>query len=237
MDESADENVRTCIMHLECVRDNNANMRREHEELANRVSIALNNSRLTLLHIQELNAQLQDMKGTIENALNNIHQPADEGPAEPDTSAQDLYEHLVNLISITVAAQRITHIQSEPVTQNERIAFEAAEVPEAPADPKALTSEPVTQNVRIAFEAPEAPADPRALASEPGTSNVRITFEAPEAPADPKASEPGTTNVRITFEAPEAPADPGALAIPEASEADNSIEAVAGSETADEDKS
>nr|XP_016934352.1 uncharacterized protein LOC108013166 [Drosophila suzukii] len=62
---------------LGCLRENATNMRREHEDLGRRIAISLANSRRTLANIENMNQELQKMKETIHNALNNIRRDAD----------------------------------------------------------------------------------------------------------------------------------------------------------------
>ncbi|XP_016990425.2 uncharacterized protein LOC108052535 [Drosophila rhopaloa] len=63
-------------MFLDCLRENAANMRLEHEDLGRRIAISLANSRKTLANIESMNLELQKMKETIHNALNNIQKDA-----------------------------------------------------------------------------------------------------------------------------------------------------------------
>ncbi|XP_037720443.1 uncharacterized protein LOC119553862 [Drosophila subpulchrella] len=62
---------------LGCLRENATNMRREHEDLGRRIAVSLANSRRTLANIENMNHELQKMKETIHNALNNIRRDAD----------------------------------------------------------------------------------------------------------------------------------------------------------------
>ncbi|XP_016994455.2 uncharacterized protein [Drosophila takahashii] len=61
---------------LGCLRENATNMRQEHEDLGRRIAISLANSRKTLANIESMNIELQKMKETIHNAINNIRRDA-----------------------------------------------------------------------------------------------------------------------------------------------------------------
>ncbi|XP_016965953.1 uncharacterized protein LOC108035072 [Drosophila biarmipes] len=69
-------NVAVRSIFLNCLRENATNMRREHEDLGRRIAISLANSRRTLANIENMNHELQKMKETIHNALNNIRRDA-----------------------------------------------------------------------------------------------------------------------------------------------------------------
>ncbi|XP_017068228.1 uncharacterized protein LOC108105944 [Drosophila eugracilis] len=57
---------------LECLRENATNMRVEHEDLGRRIAISLAASRKTLELIENMNVELEQMKHTIQNAINNV---------------------------------------------------------------------------------------------------------------------------------------------------------------------
>ncbi|XP_017040309.1 uncharacterized protein LOC108087457 [Drosophila ficusphila] len=62
--------VRT--MFLNCLRENAANMRREHVDLGNRIAIALEKSRASLVSIEMMNLELRRMKESVHNVITNM---------------------------------------------------------------------------------------------------------------------------------------------------------------------
>lgn len=57
------------LIILECLRENSTNMRIEHQGIRDRISAAIDQARLNLLHIRRLNEELKEMKVTVENTL------------------------------------------------------------------------------------------------------------------------------------------------------------------------
>ncbi|XP_034658374.1 uncharacterized protein LOC117895086 [Drosophila subobscura] len=84
-------------MILECLRENAANMRIEHQALCDRIRIALQTSRESLRRIENMNHQLQEIKVTVHNALASISQPE---PADVKYVVRDIY----NVLADNVAA-------------------------------------------------------------------------------------------------------------------------------------
>ncbi|KAH8293872.1 hypothetical protein KR054_005875 [Drosophila jambulina] len=104
---------------LDCLRENACNMRQEHQDLASRISIALEHSRTNLLNVEKLNLELQKMKVTVSDAMLNIC--GAKANVYTKVVCENLLSHLIN------AAVEFVVMGSIPVNQISE--FESIEVP------------------------------------------------------------------------------------------------------------
>ncbi|KAH8378699.1 hypothetical protein KR009_000788, partial [Drosophila setifemur] len=89
----------TRTIYLECLRENASNMRREHEDLSDRISCALEKSRASIVSIENMNIELRKMKETVHNALNNISRNGSDETYEINKACRELMTTLVDTVA------------------------------------------------------------------------------------------------------------------------------------------
>ncbi|KAH8264779.1 hypothetical protein KR038_000762, partial [Drosophila bunnanda] len=93
---------------LDCLRDNASNMRKEHQDLARRIDIALEHSRANLLQVEKLNLELQKMNITVSDTMLNISK----GTAYTKVVCENLLNNLINAAVEGQVVMPINRIES-----------------------------------------------------------------------------------------------------------------------------
>ncbi|XP_022211322.2 uncharacterized protein LOC111066779 [Drosophila obscura] len=137
-------------MLLECLRENAANMRIEHQALCDRISIALQTSRESLRRIEAMNHQLQEIKVTVHNALASISEPE---PADVEIVVRDIY----NIMADNVVAS-LSNSVFESVAHCLHTVTESESIEPCDVAIVTLDTDPALQRV------PDPDSDPQTVA-------------------------------------------------------------------------